>query len=77
MKKYEVTKKYIIEAQDETHLRVKLYNAYKFPDMATEWHCVQEYYRELPITQKRARKKGRNAWVAALTSQLKLLVFGK
>ena len=77
MKQYEVTKKYIIKAQDETHLRVKLFNASFPPITPIERYLVRQTYKELREVPRRARKKRWNPWVATFASQLKYLVMGK
>ena len=77
MKRYEVTRKYILEAQDETHLRVILFNTTKDSRTPIDWYLVSEYYKELPKVQRRAVRKRRNRWLAILSSQVRYLVLGK
>ena len=77
MKRYEVTTTYIIEANDETHLQVILYNATKFPSIRNEWQLVKRYYKELPRRQRKAEIKHRNRWLATAVRQLRYLVMGK
>ncbi len=76
MKRYEVIKKYIIEAQDETELRIRLVNA-SVISSPIDKYCVQEQYKELPKVQKRAKKKRWNPWLAMTVKQLRYLVMGK
>ncbi len=77
MKRYEVTRKYIIQAQDETHLRILLFNDARFPGTPIDWYLVREYYKELPTVQRRAVKRRRNLWLATVGSQVRYLLLGK
>ncbi len=77
MKRYEVTTTYIIEAADETHLQVILYNATKFPSTRYEWQLVKKSHKELPKTRRRAGITYHNRWLLGFGRQVRYLLLGK
>ena len=71
MKRYKVTKTYIIQAEDDLHLQVILNNG--------AVNSIERYRIEQDIKplRKRAQKKRWNPWLAAFGRNLKYLFVGK
>ncbi len=71
MKRYKVTKTYIIQAENDLHLQVILNNlALNY----IERYCIAQDIKPL---RNRAQKKRWNPWLAAFGRNLKYLVVGK
>ena len=71
MRKYKVTKTYLIHAQDELQLHAILRTG--------EMNAIEQYRteQEIKLIPKRTTKKRWNPWLAQFASQLKYLVVGK
>jgi hypothetical protein len=71
LKKYIVTKTYSIQAEDDLQLHAILRTG--------ELNAIERYrtQQDIKLIPKRAKKKGWQLWVAAVTRQLKYLVIGQ
>ncbi len=70
MKKYKVTKTYIIHAEDDIHLQAILRNG---AVNAIERYRISQDIRKLP---QRAVKKGWQLWILGFAKELRYLALG-